>query len=101
MSATEEISDAIVYKSRGTSDSRGTKRWRCESLPGGCPADSTSYEQTMSDSSVHVVGGRIPTSIPAGLALDHTLVRTEIYIETASSVLLLRKSNEPPWNPSD
>ena len=66
MSATEKlagISDAIVYKSSGTSDSRGTKCSRCESLPGGCPADSTRYEQTLSDSSVHVVvDGRIPTS---------------------------------------
>ena len=73
MSATEKlagISDAIVYKSSGTSDSRGTKCLRCERLPGGCPADSTRCNQTLSDS-VHVVDGRIPTAGGLGLALDH------------------------------
>ena len=70
----ETTSDAIVYKSGGISDSRGTKCWRRESLPGGFPAGSTRYEQTLSDSSIHAgMDGfpRVESFIPAGLALDH------------------------------
>ena len=111
-SVTEKLagaSNAIVYKSSRIGDLRGTKCWKCERLPGGYPAGSTRYEQTLSDPSVHVETAgfpRVEIFIPVGLALNHALVvgvRTERYIvtETASSVPLLAKSIGPPWNPSD
>ena len=47
VSVTEKLAgalEAIIYKSRGT------RCWRGESLPGGCPADSTRYEQILGNS---------------------------------------------------
>ena len=79
-SVTEKLAgalDAIVYKSSGIDNSRVPSVWRCESLSGGCPVSSTRYEQTLSDSSVHVgmVGlPRVEGFITAGLTLNRVRV---------------------------
>ena len=67
MSATEKLAETrtLSFASRAGS---GIRRVR------GCPADSTRYEQTVSDSSVHfgMVGSpRVESFIPAGLGLDN------------------------------